>query len=154
MYQRFQRVIGLLKRALRKDQRLTVEEFNRLLQLSEAIIDYGRMIHEYCGFTVTFVIVEIPELARRFRETPQAIEDALLLLTDMGRAEPIHLHGCWKLQLADTPSAREEGRRANRVRRGTKPRAARHPCGRRARSALTSARAVAPRAGPFGSPSE
>ena len=109
MYQRFQRVIGLLKRALRKDQRLTVEEFNRLLQLSEAIIDYGRMIHEYCGFTVTFVIVEIPELARRFRETPQAIEDALLLLRDMGRAEPIHLHGCWKLQLAGILISGREG---------------------------------------------
>ena len=74
MYQRFQRVIGLLKRALRKDQRLTVEEFNRLLQLSEAIIDYGRMIHEYCGFTVTFVIVEIPELARRFRESRRPLK--------------------------------------------------------------------------------
>lgn len=112
MYQRFQRVIGLLKRALRKDQRLTVEEFNRLLQLSEAIIDYGRMIHEYCGFTVTFVIVEIPELARRFRETPRTIKDALLLLNDMGRAESTHLYGCWKLQLASTLLSGREGPRS------------------------------------------
>jgi len=58
---------------------------------------------------VTFVIVEIPEPARRFRETPQAIEDALLLLRDMGRAEPIHLHGCWKLQLAGTLISGREG---------------------------------------------
>jgi hypothetical protein len=95
-------VIGLLKRALRMDQRLTVGEFDQLLHLSEAIIDYGRMIQAYCGFTVPVVVVEIPELARRFRETPQAIKDALLLLRGTGRAEPVHLHGCWKLQLAGT----------------------------------------------------
>jgi len=41
------RVLGHLKRALRKEQPLTVEEFNQLLQLSEAIIDYGRMIQEH-----------------------------------------------------------------------------------------------------------
>ena len=109
MYQRFQRVIGLLKRTLRMDQRLTVEEFDQLLQLSEAIVDYGRMIQAYCGFTVAVVVVEIPELARRFRETPQAIKDALLLLRDAGRAEPVHLHGCWKLQLAGTLISGREG---------------------------------------------
>jgi hypothetical protein len=109
MYQGFRRVITLLKRALGKDQRLTVEEFNQLLQLSEAIIDHGRMIHAYCGFTVPSVIVEIPELACRFRETPQAIEDALLLLKDMGRAEPTHLYGCWKLQLAGILVSGREG---------------------------------------------
>jgi hypothetical protein len=43
------RVIGHLKRALRMEQRLTVEEFYQLLQLSEAIIDYGRMIQAYYG---------------------------------------------------------------------------------------------------------
>jgi hypothetical protein len=33
------RVLGHFKRALREDQRLTAEEFNQRLQLSEAIID-------------------------------------------------------------------------------------------------------------------
>ena len=48
------------------------------------------------------VILEITELANRFRETPQTIKDALRLLRDIGRAEPADLDGCWKLQLAGT----------------------------------------------------
>ena len=102
------RVLGHLKRALRKEQRLTVEEFNQRLQLSEAIIDYGRMIQAFYGYSVPDAIVEVTELANRFRETPQTIKDALRLLRDIGRAEPADLHGCWKLQLAGTlPSGRE-----------------------------------------------
>jgi hypothetical protein len=102
------RVIGYLKRALRKEQRLTVEESNQLLQLSEAIIDYGRMIRAYHELSAPYVIIEITELERRFRETPQTIKDALLLLRDIGRAEPADLDGCWKLRLAGPlPSGRE-----------------------------------------------
>ncbi len=37
------------------------------------------------------VIVEVPELASRFRETQRTIKDALALLRDMARAEPLHL---------------------------------------------------------------
>lgn len=103
-----QRVIGRLKQALRVERRLTREELYQILQLSEAIIEHGRMIQAYLESSVPNVIVEIPELAHRFRETPQTIKDALLLLRGMGRAEPIHLGGCWKLQLAGTlPSGRE-----------------------------------------------
>ena len=64
------RVLGHLKRALRKEQPLTVEEFHQLLQLSEAIIDYGRMIQEHFRYPVPEVIVQIPGLVHRFRETP------------------------------------------------------------------------------------
>ena len=106
------RMIGHLKRALRMEHRLTVEEFYQLLQLSEAIIDYGRMIQTYCGYPVPCVIVEVPELARRFREAPRTIKDALLLLGDMGRAESTHLYGCWKLQLASTHLSGREGSRS------------------------------------------
>ncbi len=106
--QHLRRVLGHFERALRKDQRLTAEEFNQRLQLSEAIIDYGRMIQVYYGYSVPDVILEITELANRFRETPQAIKDALRLLLDIGHAEPADLDGCWKLQLAGTlPSGRE-----------------------------------------------
>jgi hypothetical protein len=109
MYRKhLQRLVTHLKRALRIERRLTVEEFYQLLQLSEAIIDYGRMIQEYYECPVPDVIVEIPELERRFRETQRNIRDALVLLRDMGRAEPTSLNGCWRLQLARTlPSGRE-----------------------------------------------
>ena len=101
-------MIGHLKRALRMEHRLTVDEFYQLLHLSEAIIDYGRMIQVFYRCPVPEVIVEIPEVACRFRESPQTIKDALRLLRDMGRAEPADLDGCWKLQLAPTlPSGRE-----------------------------------------------
>ena len=79
------RVLGHLKRALRMEHRLTVEEFYQLLQLSEAIIDYGRMIQAFYHRSVPEVIVEIPEVARRFRETPRTIKNVLRLLRDMGR---------------------------------------------------------------------
>jgi hypothetical protein len=105
-------MMGHLKRALRMEHRLTVEEFYQLLQLSEAIIDYGRMIQTDCGYSVPYVIVEVPELAHRFRETPRTIKDALLLLSDMGRAESAHLYGCWKLQLASTLLSGREGSRS------------------------------------------
>jgi hypothetical protein len=91
-----------LQRALWKDQRLTAEEFNQLLQLSEAIIEYGRMIQAYYRYSAPMVILEITELANRFREKPQTIKDALVLLWEIGRAEPADLDGCWKLGLAGT----------------------------------------------------
>lgn len=103
------RVIVHVKRALRKDQRLTADEFSQLRQLSEAIIDYGRMVQAYRRYAVPNVILEITELANRFRETPQTIKDALLLLQDIGCAEPADLDGCWKLQLAGASSQRPQG---------------------------------------------
>jgi hypothetical protein len=60
------------------------------------------MIQAHHGYSVPDVILEITELANRFRETPQTIKDALRLLRDIGRAEPADLDGCWKLQLAGT----------------------------------------------------
>jgi hypothetical protein len=98
----FGRLFVHLQRALRKDQRLTAEEFNQLLQLSEAIIEYGRMIQAYYRYSAPIVILEITELANRFREKPQTIRDALVLLREIGRAEPADLDGCWKLRLAGT----------------------------------------------------
>ena len=110
MYRRnFRRVIGHLKRAMRKTQQLTVEQFNQRLQLAEAIVDYGRMIQAFYHRSVPEVIVEIPEVARRFRETPRTIKDALRLLRDMGRAERADLDGCWKLQLASTVPSERQG---------------------------------------------
>lgn len=96
-----QRLIGLLKRTLRVERRLTLEECYQLLQLAEALIEYGRMIQAHLGHSAPYVIVEIPELALRFRETTEAIKDALRLLREMGRAEPLRVRGCWRVQLTD-----------------------------------------------------
>jgi hypothetical protein len=108
-WKQFGRVIVHVKRALRKDRRLTADELNQLRQLSEAIIDYGRMIQAHRRYSVPNVILEITELANRFRETPQTIKDALLLLRDVGCAEPANREGCWKLQLAGGSSQRPQG---------------------------------------------
>ena len=90
------------------DRRLTREEFYQLLQLAEAIIEHGRMIQEYMGYTAPYAMVEVPELARRFRETPRTIKDALALLRGMGRAEPSHVRGCWRLRLVETVRSEED----------------------------------------------
>lgn len=95
-------LMGALKHTVRIKRRLTDEEVQQLIQLSEAIVEYGRMILAYHGYFTANVMVEIPELASRFRETPHTIEDALLLLRKKGFAGPAELPGCWKLQLADT----------------------------------------------------
>jgi hypothetical protein len=57
--ERLRRVLGHFKQALRRDQRLGDVEFDQRLQLSEAIIDYGRMIQAYHGYRVPDVILEI-----------------------------------------------------------------------------------------------
>jgi len=108
-WKHFGRVILQVKRALGKDHRLTADEFNQLLQLSEEIIDYGRMVRAYRGYSMPNVTLEITELANRFRETPQTIKDALLLLRDIGCAEPADLDGCWRLQLGRCSSQRQQG---------------------------------------------
>jgi hypothetical protein len=99
MYREYlQRLLDHLKPALRIDRRLTHEE---LLQLAGAIIDYGRMIRAYEEWSAPpppYTIVQIPELVRRFEETPKTLKDALLLLKGMGRAAPVSSR-IWKLKL-------------------------------------------------------
>jgi hypothetical protein len=55
------------------------------------------------------VVVEVPEMARRFRETPKTIKEALVLLEGTGRAQPIHLSDCWRLQLTSNRLRDSEG---------------------------------------------
>jgi hypothetical protein len=57
------------------------------------------MVEGYFGQSMTTVLVETTELASRFRETPQTIEDALLLLRKNGRASADDRPGCWKVRL-------------------------------------------------------
>jgi hypothetical protein len=94
------RVLGHLKRALGMEQRLTLQESYDLLLLAEAIMGFGRMVHAYDRLSAPQVIVEVAELEHRFRETKRNMRNALLLLRDMGRAEPARRYGYWKLDLA------------------------------------------------------
>jgi hypothetical protein len=67
-------MIRLLTRAMRIQRRLTPEESYLMLQLSEAILDLGRMLQSYYARPLDDVMVEIAELAFRLRETPEAIK--------------------------------------------------------------------------------
>ena len=109
---RLQELFDHLKRRLRRERK-TAGERSQLRELSEAIVEYGRMIQAHLGYSTPDVVVEVPEMARRFRETPKTIKEALVLLEGTGRAQPIHLSDCWRLQLTsnhlrdseDSPSA-------------------------------------------------
>jgi hypothetical protein len=88
-------------------ERGTAGDSRHLQELSESIVEYGRMIQSHLGYGgygigdgTAAVVVEVPEMAHRFRETPKTIKRALVLLQVMGLAEPIHLRGCWRLQVA------------------------------------------------------
>jgi hypothetical protein len=98
---RSRRLLSYFKRVLRMEH-LTVEEYNQLFQLAEAIIEYGRMHQSYYDSPAQVLIVDAAELERRFRETPQVIEEALQLLSRMGRAEPADSNRRWRLKLDST----------------------------------------------------
>jgi hypothetical protein len=98
--EQLRQVFGFLKRALRIEQRLTLQESYGVLDISEEIAHYVLMIQEY-EHSVSFVVVEVPELASRFRETPRAIKDGLLILEHRGLADQV-APGYWRLKVADT----------------------------------------------------
>ena len=91
-----------------RERRLTIEG---LLQLAEAIFDYGLTIQaseQWSALPPPYIIIAIPELTVRFRETPQAINDTLLLLRAMGLCEPLDCHGHWKLKLTGALRGHED----------------------------------------------
>jgi len=96
---RFERLLGRIRRALRIERRSTLEESHQLLQLAETIVEHGRMHQSYYQNPMEYVMVETKELAFRLRERPETIEDALRRLQNMGRAEPYDRYGRWKLHL-------------------------------------------------------
>jgi len=113
---RLQQLFEGLKRRLRWE-RGTAGDSRHLQELSESIVEYGRMIQAHLGdeagygigYGTVAVVVEVPEMAHRFRETPKTIKEALILLQQIGRAQPIHLRGCWRLQLTTTRFGDSEG---------------------------------------------
>jgi hypothetical protein len=105
---RLQELFDHLRRSLRRERR-TAGVRSQLQELSEAIVEYGRMMQAHLGYSTPDVVVEVPEMARRFRETAKTIKEALVLLEETGRAQPIHLGDCWRLQLRSTPLKDSEG---------------------------------------------
>jgi len=100
-WERVRGLHGHLKRLLGMERRLTFQEFSQVVQVSETIISHGKMLQSYFHTPMEHAMVEVPELAFRLRETPETIEDALLLLKQSGRAEACD-GGRWRLQLSNT----------------------------------------------------
>ena len=97
------RWLGSLRRALRLERRQRPQELQKLTQLSEAILDHGRMLQSSYQVPMEHAVVEVSQLAIRLRETPETITKALGLLEDMGRAERFD-RGSWRVRLAgDAP---------------------------------------------------
>jgi len=66
-------------------------------ELAHSVMDYGRM--SLAVYSRQVAIVEVDDLAFRFRETPQTITKALCLLERQGQAQRTKVHGLWKLQV-------------------------------------------------------
>jgi hypothetical protein len=94
-----QRLLRRMRRALRIERRLTLEESYQLLELTQTITEHGRMHQLFYKHRMEYLMVETEELAFRFRETPETIEDALQILRALGRAEPYDRYGRWRLHL-------------------------------------------------------
>jgi hypothetical protein len=85
-----------LRTAFRKHPTSPDYESSQMRQLSDAIYEYGQMVKRH--YSRGSATVEVAELASRFRETPQIISHALVLLRDEGRAEEADVDGCWILR--------------------------------------------------------
>jgi hypothetical protein len=96
MSEPFARVLEIVRRACGTEKRLTCEEHRHRRELSEGIIEYARMIQKHYRYAEE-VMVEIPELAWHFRETPHVVRQALALLSEDGCAKDVK-DGCWKVK--------------------------------------------------------
>jgi hypothetical protein len=124
MPQELRRALERIKNALQPEPVRTIEELNQQSQLlpllSEAILERGRMWFGYLGYSGSVLVVEIEELANCFRESPQTVREALLLLERSGCAEPTNRREFWKLRVARIPPVSREGARmANNFQKDT-----------------------------------
>ncbi len=96
---RIREVIGDLVASFpwRASEASNKERDQEIKQLAEAIMEHGRMTQKL--YRNQRVGVDVKELAYRFREKPQTITRALVLLKHQGRARPTDLDGLWKLQV-------------------------------------------------------
>lgn len=70
-----------------------------LEQLAYAVLEYGKM--KYQLYRTKITVVDVTELAFRFRETRRVISRTLMLLEKRGLAERTDLPRLWKLYVAD-----------------------------------------------------
>jgi hypothetical protein len=97
MWDIFVRLIYRSKRALRPKRRLTLAQSYQVLELSEQIVECARMIEANAGSPIPGAIVEIRDLASRFRESTETISDALELLHRAGKAHAVNRYGYWRV---------------------------------------------------------
>src|SRR5260370_24409157 len=90
-------VVGDFPRSAARTRTKTREQ--ELEQLAYAVLEFGKMQHQLYRNEIT--VVEVDELAFRFRETKRAITKTLELLEQQGLAEPTDLPLLSKLPLAD-----------------------------------------------------
>jgi hypothetical protein len=67
----------------------------RAEQLAWEIVEYGRMNVSSSGE----ILVEVPDVAFRLRESPRDVRQALCLLQGKGIAQRIDSKDCWKLRI-------------------------------------------------------
>ncbi len=72
-----------------------------LEQLAHAVLEYGKMQCALSPHGITVVLVDVTEVAFRFRETKRVITRTLKLLETHGLAEPTELPLLWRLYVAD-----------------------------------------------------
>jgi len=72
-----------------------------LEQIANAVLEYGKMQCELSPLRTTAVLVDVTEVAFRFRETRRAITRTLELLQTRGLAERTDLPQLWELFVAD-----------------------------------------------------
>lgn len=94
MLLRLKRALG---RQLQPPQRqLTTAQLRQRLELSQAIVEYARLIQNFYHHQKR-VIVGVRELATRFRQNPTLIKDALSLLSENGRATIVEKDQLWEV---------------------------------------------------------
>lgn len=81
--------------------KLSREEYCRLLLLAKAIVDYGLMMPNRPIRHSHLAVVDEADLSFRLREPVQDVIGALLLLQEMGRAQRLKTPQSWKIDLAD-----------------------------------------------------
>lgn len=89
-------VNGFLWSAIRTRTKAREQE---LAQLAYAVLEYGKMKYQLYPDRIT--VVDVTEVAFRFRETRRAITRTLELLETQGIAERTNLPLLWKLYVAD-----------------------------------------------------